>query len=88
MRLDLLKTASFAVLHFAVGFGVTFALTGSVAIATGVALIEPAVNTVAFFFHERAWQRLAGPKPQAAAAPGPSAGAWGLPRGACAKPLH
>ncbi len=58
MKRDLAKTISFAVLHFAVGFGVTFALTGSVVIATGVALIEPAVNTVVFFFHERFWQRL------------------------------
>ena len=58
MSLDLVKTASFAVLHFSVGFGVTFALTGSVAISTGVALIEPAVNTVVFFFHEKAWRRL------------------------------
>ncbi len=55
---DLAKTGSFAVLHFAVGFGVTYALTGSVVIATGVALIEPAVNTVVFFFHERAWSRI------------------------------
>lgn len=55
---DLAKTGTFAALHFGVGFGVTYALTGSVAIATGVALIEPAVNTVAFFFHERAWANL------------------------------
>ena len=58
MRRDFAKTISFAVLHFAVGFGVTYALTGSVVIATGVALIEPAVNTVVFFFHERAWRRM------------------------------
>lgn len=58
MSLSLLKTMSFAVLHFSVGFGVTYALTGSVAIATGVALIEPAVNTVVFFLHERAWSRV------------------------------
>ncbi len=57
MTRDLVKTASFAVLHFSVGFGVTYALTGSVAIATGVALIEPTLNTIVFFFHERAWQR-------------------------------
>lgn len=61
------KTLSFAVLHFAVGFGVTFALTGSVVIATGVALIEPAVNTVAFYFHERAWGRFAPSLPAMAA---------------------
>lgn len=53
---DALKTLSFAILHFSVGFGVTYALTGSIAIASGVALIEPAVNTVVFFLHERAWQ--------------------------------
>jgi uncharacterized membrane protein len=52
---DLIKTATFAVLHFGVGFGVTFALTGSVAIATGVALIEPTVNTLVFYFHEKGW---------------------------------
>lgn len=57
MARDLVKTASFAVLHFSIGFGVTYALTGSLAIAAGVALIEPMVNTVAFFFHERAWRR-------------------------------
>ncbi len=61
----LLKTISFAVLHFSVGFGVTYALTGSVMIATGVALVEPAVNTVVFFFHERAWDQFGG-SPRAA----------------------
>ena len=93
MRLDLLKTASFDVLHFSVGFGVTYALTGSVAISTGVALIEPAVNTVVFFFHERIWQRATAAHGRKAAIPRPrgrclghSAGAWGLPRGALAKP--
>ena len=80
MSLDLVKTATFAALHFGVGFAVTYLLTGSVAIATGVALIEPAVNTVVFFFHEKAWHslgpRLRRPQPQAApAAPagGPAA---------------
>lgn len=53
---DLAKTATFAALHFAVGFGVSYAFTGSVAIATGIALVEPAVNTIVFFFHERAWR--------------------------------
>lgn len=68
LNLDLVKTLTFAVLHFGVGFGVTFALTGSLAISTGVALIEPAVNTVVFFFHEKAWKRLTALKPQLVAA--------------------
>ena len=55
---DLVKTFSFAVLHFAVGFGVTYALTGSVAVASGVAVLEPAVNTVVFYLHEKAWRRI------------------------------
>ena len=54
---DLTKTITFAALHFAVGSGVSYAFTGSVAIATGIALVEPALNTVVFFFHERAWRR-------------------------------
>lgn len=52
---DLIKTASFASLHFCVGFLVAYALTGEFRVAAGVALIEPAVNTIVFFFHERAW---------------------------------
>ena len=54
---DILKTISYGSLHFTVGFAVTYALTGEVAIAAGVALIEPAVNTVVFYFHEKAWAR-------------------------------
>lgn len=58
MSRDIAKTISFAVLHITVGFAVTYALTGSVMVATGVALIEPVINSVVFFFHERLWQRL------------------------------
>lgn len=58
MSRDLAKTITFAIVHFSVAFGVAYALTGSVPVATGLALIEPLVNTVAFFFHERAWRAL------------------------------
>lgn len=53
------KTTSFAVLHFSVAFGVTYALTGDWQVSGAVALIEPMVNTVAFFFHELVWARRA-----------------------------
>ena len=59
------KTTSFAVLHFSVAFGVTYALTGNWQLSGAVALIEPMVNTVAFFFHEIVWSR----RTAAAAAP-------------------
>ncbi|WP_163557713.1 DUF2061 domain-containing protein [Halomonas sp. NO4] len=53
------KTATFALVHFCVAFGVTFLLTGSWVLGGMVALIEPAANTVAYFFHEKAWEHLA-----------------------------
>lgn len=52
------KTMTFAVMHFGVAFGVTYALTGDLVIGGLVALVEPAVNTVAFHFHEQVWRRV------------------------------
>ena len=54
------KTFTFAVLHFSVAFSVAYALTGSLGISSAVALVEPMVNTVAFYFHEKAWQKFGG----------------------------
>ncbi len=51
------KTASFAVVHFSVAFTVGYALTGSVVVGSALALIEPAINTVAFYFHELGWRK-------------------------------
>ncbi len=53
----MLKTLTFAILHFGVAFGVAYALTGSIGISGAVALIEPMINTVVFYLHEKAWQR-------------------------------
>lgn len=50
------KTTTFAILHFSVAFTVAYLLTGDLVIGGAVALIEPAVNTVAYYFHERAWK--------------------------------
>ena len=56
--LSLAKTATFALLHFSVAFTVAYLLTGSLGIASAIALIEPAANTVAYLLHERAWSRV------------------------------
>ena len=56
MKRDLSKTFSFLALHLIVGFTVAYLFTGSWMIAGGIALVEPLVNAVAFFFHERAWE--------------------------------
>lgn len=53
---DLIKTATFAVMHFSVAFLVTWGLTGDILIGSLVAMVEPAVNTVAFYFHEKVWR--------------------------------
>lgn len=54
----MIKTATFAVMHFSIAFGVAWALTGSPIVGGLVALVEPAVNTVAFYFHEKIWKRI------------------------------
>lgn len=51
------KTMSFAVVHFTVAFSVGWLLSGSVLVGGAIALVEPAVNTVAYHFHEKAWNR-------------------------------
>lgn len=57
MNHDLAKTLTYLAVHLAVGFTVAYLLTGSVVVAGGIALIEPAVNAVAFYFHEWAWKK-------------------------------
>lgn len=52
------KTTSFAIVHFSVAFTVSYLLTGSIVVAGALALIEPLVNTVAFFIHDWTWDRL------------------------------
>jgi len=47
----LVKTLTFAVLHFATAFIVVYALTGSVVLGGAVVLIEPLCNTVVFYLH-------------------------------------
>ena len=51
------KTLTFAILHMTIAFGVVWALTGSIALGGAVALIEPTLNTIAYFFHEKIWER-------------------------------
>jgi len=57
MSRDLLKTLTYLSIHLVVGFSVAYAFTGSLGVASGIALIEPCINAVAFFFHEKLWTR-------------------------------
>jgi uncharacterized membrane protein len=52
----LLKSGTLALLHMAVAFGVAYAVTNSMALAVGIALLEPCLFSAAYVIHERAWR--------------------------------
>ena len=54
----MIKTLTFAVMHFSIAFTVAYLMTGSVLIGGTLAVVEPAINTVAFFLHEKVWRAL------------------------------
>jgi uncharacterized membrane protein len=49
------KSATFGVLHLGIAFSIGYLLTGSVAIAGAITLIEPVANTIAHYFFDRWW---------------------------------
>lgn len=51
------KTLTFGVVHMTVAFSVAYLLTGSLWVGGAMALVEPVINTVAYFFHEKVWER-------------------------------
>ncbi len=53
----LAKTGTYALCHFVVAVGVAYALTGNALVALTIGFIEPAVQTIAYALHERAWER-------------------------------
>lgn len=52
------KTLTFAALHFTIAFTVAYVVTGSLLVGGLLAVVEPAINTVAFYFHEKAWGKI------------------------------
>ncbi len=50
------KSATFGVMHVGIAFTVGYLLTGSVAIAGAITLVEPVANSVANFFFDRWWE--------------------------------
>ncbi len=69
---SLVKTCTFAVVHFTVAFSIAYLITGSFGIASAIALLEPAANTLAFLLHERAWARFTPWSRPAGTAPQPA----------------
>jgi uncharacterized membrane protein len=52
------KTGSYYVMHILVAAAVAYAVTGDLLMAFTLSLLEPTVQAFAFFFHEKAWQRV------------------------------
>jgi uncharacterized membrane protein len=53
----LMKTASYYVIHICVAALVAYAVTGNLLASITLSLLEPTVQAVAFFFHEKAWDK-------------------------------
>ena len=72
-RTMLLKTCSYYLIHICVAAMVAYAVTGNLWASLTLSLLEPTVQAVAFFFHEKAWDRAARRRalaaPELAAAP-------------------
>ena len=52
-----MKTASYGIVHVTVATAVAYLLTGDIAVAVGIGLIEPIVQTGVFALHESLWER-------------------------------
>jgi uncharacterized membrane protein len=50
------KTLSYYIMHITVAMLVGYFVTGSLAMAIALSLLEPTVQAIAFFFHEKAWE--------------------------------
>jgi len=53
----LMKTGSYYLIHICVAALVAYAVTGNLWASLTLSLLEPTVQAVAFFFHEKAWER-------------------------------
>ena len=49
------KTLSYYIMHITVAMLVAYVVTGNFWMALTLSLIEPTVQAVAFFFHEKIW---------------------------------
>jgi uncharacterized membrane protein len=57
MENRMLKTVSFTAMHISIAFTIVYLMTGDFMVGGAVALVEPLCNSVAYFFHERLWER-------------------------------
>lgn len=53
----LLKTITYGLMHICVATCLAYVISGSWAVALSIGLLEPMVQTVFFYMHERVWER-------------------------------
>ena len=51
------KTLSYYIMHMTIAMMVGYFVTGSIAMALTLSLLEPTVQAFAFFFHEKIWNK-------------------------------
>ena len=51
------KTLSYYFMHITVAMIVAYVITGNLWMAVTLSLVEPTVQAVAFFFHEKVWNK-------------------------------
>ncbi|WP_213062852.1 DUF2061 domain-containing protein [Acinetobacter piscicola] len=51
------KTLSYYIMHITVAMLVGYVITGNLWMAVTLSLVEPTVQAVAFFFHEKVWNK-------------------------------
>ena len=53
------KTLSYYIMHITVAMVVGYVVTGNIWMAITLSLVEPTVQAVAYFIHERVWEKKA-----------------------------
>lgn len=49
------KTLSYYIMHIIVAMSVAYAVTGNLWMALTLSFLEPSIQAIAFFFHEKIW---------------------------------
>ena len=53
------KTLSYYIMHITVAMVIGYVVTGNIWMAITLSLVEPTVQAVAYFIHERVWEKKA-----------------------------
>lgn len=57
MKKIFVKTTTYGMMHLFITFCVAWVVSGSLPVALGISLIEPAIQVMGYFIHEKIWSR-------------------------------